>query len=369
MDTLTASTEFEPTAAESIARFEGMIVEHKQFNEARAAIAALRTRSQTTWKKRPKARALLVMGFSGSGKSTILEKYCDDMEAETIMGGVDGDVRPIVYLEMPAKPTRKQVVAAILATLGVPASADWNTDFIITRISELFRKLKVEMVLIDEAHHINSAKSAHVEEEVSEFLKSLLNRSGAQFVLFGLPSLMTLAAHLQLKRRLQPPIFLTPYRWDLKEDQFQFRGVVRHLENAMAPLEPFGLFKVENAVRLYCATGGHVGLVSKYLSEAFRRALAGNLKTVDLKLLAQVHADFENPGTSIEMSDDWAAPPTDKREGLDPAMNPFLADNDQFSKLWKAMKEVRKEMSKAATQRSSRRTGLTGIGYTPSAFR
>lgn len=110
------------------------------------------------------------------------------------------------------------------------------------------------------------------------------------------------------------------------------------------------------AVRLYCATGGHVGLVAKYLSEAFRRALADKLQTVDPKLFAQVRADLENLGKSTKLSDNWVAPTLAKREELTPAFDSVPRRKRSISKPWITLKEVRKETSKAAARRSSRRT-------------
>ena len=271
---------------------------------------------------------------------------------------------------MPARPTRKQFVTLLLNAIGYRESSDWNTDHIIDRISELFRKLKVELVLVDEAHHLALVKSQSAQDEVSEFIKSLLNRSGVQFVFFGLTEMLSLTASTQLKRRLQPPVILSPYRWDTVDGRNEFRAVVRHLETGMEGMTPGKLYEMDPAVRMYCATGGHVGLVSKYLSEAYRRALLEGLRTVDLALLAEVYASFERGAADLELSDDWKAVPSKVPVPAMPAKdNPFLADEADFDALWKAMKAKRAMMAATANRRPApQTTGLKGKGNPPKAF-
>jgi hypothetical protein len=336
------------TPEDRVARFEAGVIDHVQFGEARTAFAALRGRSQTTWNEPSTGRAMLVVGDYGSGKSTLLKNYFDLGALQLPDGGADDDdVRPMICLEMPMRPTRKQVVAAILRSMGQPTKPEWDTQFTITRLSELFQKFRVELVMIDEAHHMLWTKSQDDQEEIIELIKSLLNHSGAQFVLFGLPSLPNIAKSHQLKRRLQPTIALVPYRWDMRSEQGEFCFVIREMENATAPLEPFGLWEPENAVRIYCATGGNIGLVSKYLSEGFRRALSRDLPTIDLALLAEIHKDFSESSILNNTGSDWNASPRIDARSASGASNPFLANDAEFTTLWEDMK--RNALSAAKT--------------------
>lgn len=368
MDTIT-TPEPCPDHADLVAAFEGRIVKHKQLVDGRLAIETLRDRSRVKHNKRPKARALLVVGEAGSGKSTILESYYEEVE-QSRKDTVDGDVLPVVCVEMPARPTRKQFVTLLLNSIGYRESSDWNTDHIIDRISELFRKLGVELVLVDEAHHLALVKSKEAQDEISEFIKSLLNRSGVQFVFFGLTEMLSLTASTQLKRRLQPSVILSPYRWDTLEGRTEFRVVIKHLEGGLKTLSPGKLYEMDPAVRLYCATGGHVGLVSKFLSEAYRRALLKGSETVDLALLGEVYASFERDAVEFELSDDWQKDPSVLPV---PTMlkedNPFLADKADFDSLWTLMKARRASMAEKANRRPPpRATGLIGKGNPPKAF-
>ncbi|MAY29563.1 MAG: hypothetical protein CL627_10140 [Aurantimonas sp.] len=352
--------------AETVADFESRITEHEQLVEATTAISRLRTRYRGPGQRKLAARALLVVGAPGSGKSTILESYMD--KHGQVEETPDGDIRRVIALEMPHSPGRKQVVAAILRALGYPARDDWDTNMILDRISTQLREQRVELLLIDEAHHIVENRKEEAEEDVSEFLKSLLNRSGTQLVLFGLPMLLGLKEYPQLDRRLEASVVIEPYSWDTLEGRGEFTMVVDLMEEAMDLPEPSGLSEHRVAVRLYCVTGGHVGLVSKYLSEAFRRALESGLPKIDLTLLGQIHSDFTRRYKTQELSDDFNAAPKRAKREMDSAKNPFLVDDKKLLPLWKAMKAKRDKMVTMANRRHARATRMVGTGAEPSAF-
>jgi len=98
MDTL-VSDFLHRNYAETVADFESRITVHEQLVEATTAISRLRTRYRGPGQRKLAARALLVVGAPGSGKSTILESYMDkhgQMEETP-----DGDIRRVIALEMP----------------------------------------------------------------------------------------------------------------------------------------------------------------------------------------------------------------------------------------------------------------------------
>ncbi len=352
--------------AEAVAEFENMIADHEQLVGATAAIQRLRTRYRTPGQRKLPARALLVVGAPGSGKTTILESYMDKFGK--VEETPDGDVRRVIAVEMPHSPGRKQIMATILRGLGYPVRDDWDVDAITDRIARQLREQRVEVLLIDEAHHIVENRKEESEEEVSEFLKSILNRSGTQLVLFGLPLLIGLKDYPQLDRRFECSVIIEPYSWDTLEGRGEFTMVIDLMEEAMALPERSGLADHNVAVRLYCVTGGHIGLVSKYLSEAFRRALEADLPKIDLALLGQVHADFTRGYKTQELSDDFNAAPKKAKREMDPSKNPFLVNDKKLLPLWKAMKAKRDKMVTMANRRHARATRMVGTGPDNSAF-
>jgi type II secretory pathway predicted ATPase ExeA len=353
-----------------IVAFENNIISHDKLEKAEDAIRKLQSRYRPPGQPQLKARALLLVGESGSGKSTVLESYFDKNRPKTVAESEteDGDIRPVVVVEVPQRPGRRQFVAAIMGELGYKVKDDWDTNEIIRKISYYCRELQVQVLLIDEAHHIVEGKKQDAEEDISEFIKSLLNRCRVQIVLAGLPSLLQLRSYKQLNRRFQPPVQLRPYNWSTLEGRGEFLIVLTDFETNAGLPKPSKLADHEIAKRIYCATGGHIGLVSKYLSEALERAIDQDKEVIDLELLAEVYAAFEGEVADKLLRDFDAAPKKGKTERERRASNPFLATNAELKVLWKAMMDNQDEMVKAAKRRNSRETRFKGTRGEPKVF-
>lgn len=337
---------------DDIVEFETRTVPHQSLMDGKAAIRGLQDRYRPKGRRRLKARALIIAGPSGAGKSTILESYAEDHPHLT--EGPDGDVRRVVLAEAPKRPTQRSFVAAIMQSLGSRARDAWNTDEIITKIGRLCDQLKVELIMIDEAHHLCEHTSQDNEEDVSEFLKSLLNRLGTQIVLAGLPSLLHLRDYPQLRRRVQPPVVLHPYSWTTIEGRASFMAMLGLFEAQLGLPEPSMLFEHETAKRLYCATGGYPGLVSKELSEALSLALETGARRIDLSLLGKVWDRFEPGGMPQLAADPDARPVPAAKLIRGTAHNPYLADRAAFLKLWAKMVREHATMSERANRRRPR---------------
>jgi type II secretory pathway predicted ATPase ExeA len=341
-----------------VVKLETEIIQHAQLTAAKASIQKLHNRSHSTGKQRLKARALLLVGESGAGKTTILEDYFSEHPTSET---VDGDIRPVVVVETPQRPTRRQFVAAIMSALGYKAKDDWNIKQIIDRISSYCEELNVGIMLIDEAQEIFENKSEETQREISEFLKSLLNSCKMQIVLAGLPSLMKLGEFKQLKRRLEPPVKLVPYNWSTVEGRVEFLAILSCFEENAGLSMPSNLADHETAKRIYCATGGHVGLVSKYLSHALEIALREGFPKIDCAVLARAFDAFEGEDEEIPLLD-FDAPPVPAGNRERNPQNPFLATQKELAKLWSSMIENRGTMGRNVRPRASRQTRFHGAG-------
>jgi Bacterial TniB protein len=317
---------------------------------------------------------LLLVGASGSGKTTALEAYhanfpditqrdlerpasvIDDATRELLL---DGDIKRIVYVETPERATRRSLVAAILSAFGYKTKGASNTSELVDRIAFLAEALHTEMIFMDEGHHIINEKNPDATLEVTEFLKSLLNRLKVQIVIAGLPTLLQITAErpetAQLRRRLQPPVHLAPYDWRIKDGRIRFLALLRALELQLHLPEESGLDDHQIAKRIYVATGGEVGIISKYLSEALRRTIAGSLPKVTLELLAEIHTAWrtEKPMDEAILDFDDLL---EEDQAVDESNNPFSCTDAELLKIWGAQH--------ANSAPPSTKTGLRGTGLT-----
>jgi DNA transposition AAA+ family ATPase len=361
-------------AMDAVADLELSIIEHPQLTAALEALAKLRARACVRKNGRGlKARALLLMGQAGAGKSTVLEVYNDlNPEKQTD----DGVVKPVLVVEVPATPTKRALVAAILSEMGYAADRTVNSFGIIEEITEKAKLLGVEMIILDEAHHILAAKDLH---DISEFLKSLLNRAGVGIVLAGLPNLEELRSSPQFDRRLAPDVRLRAYDWTNKAERFEFLVFLNTLETDCVHLPERSDFAEQTfARRLYAATRGEIGLVTKYISQALLLASRRQLPRIDLQLLAEVDAAWHPPVTNsneiafdVDLGHESDADletlvSNAKKVPIDKKRNPFACEIDQLQSIWND-RVARPERFITARQRTGKRARGTGPDE-PKAF-
>lgn len=330
-----------PAVPDAVLAFETTVIPHTRHMEAKAAIRELHGRYRPRDDGlRFKARALLVVGAAGSGKTTALEDYMADYPDSVTE---DADIRRIVYVEAPERTTRRALVGAILGAYGYRARDHWNTSEVIEKIAFYAEETGTEMIFVDEGHHMVNENNPDMTAEVTEFIKSLLNRVKVQIVIAGLPRLLDIAMPgertMQLRRRLQPTIILKAYDWATRSGRTMFSGVLGVMEKMMNLPEPSGFAKHDIAKRIYVATGGEIGIVSKYLSQALSMALASGRPAIDLDLLAQVHAGW-HPVYEADARDmlDFDAMLEDEVPAMSGAPtnhdNPFLCSSERLREIW-----------------------------------
>ncbi|UXC90284.1 TniB family NTP-binding protein [Sphingobium sp. RSMS] len=359
---------------EAVAELELTIVAHAQLTVIVEAFAKLQARARVRKnQRRLKARGLLLMGKAGAGKSTVIE-LCEELNPE--VSTKDGLVKRVLVVEVPATPTKRALVAAILGKMGYLASKDVNSYDIIEEIAAKATLLGVEMIILDEAHHILDAKDS---QDISEFLKSLLNKAGCGIVFAGLPDLHALRTSSQFDRRLEPDINLRAYDWTNKAERLEFLVLLNKLETDCIHLpEPSNFADQSFARRLYAATRGEIGLVTKYLSQALLLAKRRKLPRIDLSLLAEVDAAWHpavltadevgfDQDLDLENDPDLESLILDARKVvIDKENNPFVCTPRRLSFIWQERVQ-RPDRYVAANKRTGRRARGTGPDR-PKAF-
>lgn len=356
----------------AIAELELAIVDHAQLAVALDAISKLQERSRVLQDgRRLKARGLLLLGNAGAGKSTIIELCAAKNPDEFTESGI---VKRVLVVEVPARPTKRALVAAILNGMGYAASNRINAYDIIEDIALKATLLGIELIILDEAHHILESRDVH---DVSEFLKSLLNKAGCGMVFAGLPILRELRSSPQFDRRLEPDINLRAYDWTSKAERLEFLTLLDKLEQECIRLpQPSNFADQDFARRLYLATRGEIGLVAKYLSKALQLAKKRGLERIDLHLLAEIDAAWHPSLTvanELSFDEDLSLEDDPDLESLivdpeavviDHERNPFVCPATSLKKLWA---ERSMHLEHSSGQRTGRRAPGLGPGQ-PKAF-
>lgn len=232
---------------------------------------------------------LAVVGESRTGKSRLLEEYFANHPQERT---AEGARVPILRVKTPSKPTVKGLVELMLQTIGDPRFGFGTENQKTSRLRVLMENAGVRMVMIDEFQHFYDKCSHTVAHYVADWLKILVDNSPVALVVAGLPScLAVLEQNEQLGGRFLSPEVMPRFLWSIDDHREEFIGILaafqeslgRHFD--MPPLD-----SAEMAFRCYCASGGLVGYITKFLRQAVWDALDDNRKSIPLEYLAVAHA-------------------------------------------------------------------------------
>lgn len=358
------------TLEERLTALELDILDHPALEDALKALEECSRRARMRRAgRRLKGRARLIYGDPGTGKTTLLEAFLARNPDEE---GLDGDVRRVIAVEMPEQPTKRALVSAVLSDMNYSVNQRDNANEIIDEIVDKVHRLGVEVLIIDEGHHILTGKSL---EAISEFLKSLLNRIGCIIVIAGLPDLEELHNYGQFHRRLMPDVSLTPYSWKTVEGRLMFLALLGKFEKKLGLPEASDLGNEDFAMRIYAATGGVVGIVSKYLSRALELADDRGLRRIDRALMAEIYAAWhpvKQEAGELAFTASLSVPEGETKETLlaklravpiDEATNPFLCPPEACEKIWEQRLRARDESVKSNQRKlggSPRKTRASG---------
>ncbi|WP_434654942.1 TniB family NTP-binding protein [Chromobacterium violaceum] len=206
-------------------------------------------------------RHLLLVGASGAGKTSALQTFASQHPAGLTE---EGRHLPIVYVRTPASPTVRGLAEAILIALGAGLQMRGSAQEKTNQVVQLLRGCRTEMLMLDEFHHfVESGRK--VFEEVTEWLKTLIDTAGIPTVLSGLPECeLILRSNEQLRRRFAARVTLTPIGFSSAKEKALFRDVLHAWDTQINQGRSlWGLADWERVRRMHYASNGLLGYVSK----------------------------------------------------------------------------------------------------------
>lgn len=217
---------------------------------------------------------MIVVGDTGSGKTTIIEKYLSENPRKENVGG---SVVPILFTSLPPNATPITASEQLLSDLGDPYAFNKGKDHVelTKKMVELMHFCGVELIIIDEFQHMIDRKNKEVLHSAADWLKMLIVRSKIPVVLFGMPySIVILDANNQLAGRFELQHKLDPFRISSKVYMQRYKTFLSCLDNALPFTERSGLDSPEMMKRLYAFSKGNLRRIRKLVNRASRSALA-----------------------------------------------------------------------------------------------
>lgn len=196
-------------------------------------------------------------GITGAGKSTLVRDYVALFPRQE---QAEGTRIPVFYAETPSPVTVKGMAATMLAALGDPDAHHgtlWAMNF---RLIRLMIACQVELVILDDFHHLIDKETNRILERVSDWLKVLIKETGIPFLVVGIEGKVEhiLEVNPQLSRLFAVRQVLEPFRCDPDDAASlqEFGRFVQYAEQVIATSFPTELPRLDLLQRLHQATGG-----------------------------------------------------------------------------------------------------------------
>lgn len=276
---------------------EHTLVQHPQFRMIWTKIEEI----HSLWRDQNLKKILRLHGVSGVGKTSLLHAYRDTHPRYNVQ---DRTVIPVLYTDLPAHPTPTSITAQLLNALGDPGFNTGTLNLRLKRLFHLIRECGVELILVDEVHHIMDRGQVRTHTAIADQFKNIIDHSEAAFVLSGAPRMKTLfQVNTQLRGRAMSGITLSPFDILDPSSLVAFKGVLASLALKMQ-IENFDLLLDDDSVkRFFYATDGVLRNLSNLLGQANRQLTTRRHLTLPV-LQEAFHAVLWRP--SSEEADPFA---------------------------------------------------------------
>lgn len=230
---------------------------------------------------------LLVLGESGTGKTTL----CQDLVTRyPRVALTDRDLIPVLHVSIPPAATIASATEAMLGRLGDPSPTSGTISAKTARAVRLARALAVELLLFDEAQHIQDRGLHQTQYMVGDWLKTVMDEVNVPTVLLGLPRLgQLLQVNEQLRRRFSRRRHLQMGEGETANTvEAECLQLFLSLGDSLpVPLSSGTFGWNDMAQRVYFACDGRVAYVKKLLAGAIRIAMERNHRVIDPLILAE----------------------------------------------------------------------------------
>lgn len=225
------------------------VMQHPQYENVWERIA----RCHLSVARRGYPENLRLVGVSGVGKSTLLINYRD---AHPKIFHPEYTEVPVVYAEVPAMPTSKQLAINLLKGLGSTdttgtASQLWD------RFVSLCRRCGVSLIILDEIQHFVDRGKLTTYSSTADLLKQHLSELTLPVVMAGAPRCRLLfEANNQLRSRFKASTSFYPFRINTPPDFDRFRTVISTIAQDFDESARRFLISDNMVERIFYATDG-----------------------------------------------------------------------------------------------------------------
>ncbi|NUU44501.1 ATP-binding protein [Tardiphaga robiniae] len=283
-------------------------------------------RCYSSWHETQQASCSFLVGETGVGKTTVANDFLEEVREDyrgAIMDGQNlkltdaaeydrtmsvtfekpghGLVRPVVKLQVGKKTTYKQLFADTLNAIGIKPSGRPTLGEMQAMARHQIKEQSIRLIIFDDCQHIAESTLKGDPYEAADVFKALMKETRVQVMCMGLPhALDFLLANGQLETVKSEQWTMPPFPLDLDE-----KADLRRFLKSLSDDLPFdvnpNLHHKSTALRLFLASDGYLGGITKYVTEAVKVAIEEEMETITMLALAEAYRrkhdvpDGENP--------------------------------------------------------------------------
>ena len=226
-----------------------------------------------------------MLGTSGVGKTSVVDHYCrlhPPEETETATR------QPVLKVTLQPDVRPKGIAADLLLALGDPAWSSGTVQTLTNRAVRLLKHCGVELIVMDEFHHLFDMDRAKVMTKASQWLKVLVVNTGIPVVVCGMPEAEYVLSTEHTERRFKHRLTLRCFTWRTPQGRKEFCGMLKRLDESLPLADLSGLAEPELAGRIYLACRGVPDYLMTLVRGAVVDAIDQHSKRIELADLARV---------------------------------------------------------------------------------
>ena len=280
------------STAQALLNANTALIRHTRFNELHQDIELCQQLSRLA----DEAQCMSLEGRPGTGKTTLVKNYADTFPRDE--SSVTTRL-PVFYMETPSPVTVKGMAARMLEVIGDPAAHRGPLWAMNSRLIEYLKLCQVQLVILDDFHHLIDKETERILEAVSDWLKVLIKETRVPFLVVGLEGRVELIlnSNEQLSRLFAMRETLQPFAWDPGDVTAAqaFAAFVQVVETGIQFPLSTELPRPELLHRLHYATAGVVGYVMNLIRFAVWLADRQQADVLSLAILSQAFAKRLQP--------------------------------------------------------------------------
>lgn len=211
------------------------------------------------------AYCYLLTGEPGWGKSTLLRNFAARHKVQIMP---EGNVRPVVYVELKGTAKRKDVAERLLTALGASYPGRASERELMRLVLHHLRAQKVNVLVLDEAQTFVDQETLKFSYASAEWLKGILNEGACALVFAGMPAARAIYdLDEQLQRRSFGSRELGGFDRQRDSEMEMFRFILHHLLDN-APLKHELEVGRELELAFHASTHGRVGMLVDFIVKA-----------------------------------------------------------------------------------------------------